>query len=211
MNTLPIGLSLVIQAGGLSQRMKQDKGLVGFRGQSLVQRVTQTMSPIADEMLITTNNPEAYRFLGIPLAGDLVPGTGALGGLYTALASARHPSVGVVACDMPFANAELMKYQYNLLMALGVDLVIPRTATGLEPFHAVYRRQTCLPYVRSSLQDGKRRVDAWFGEVKVRYINEKEIQRFDPAGIAFFNVNTPEDLLLAEKMTKGQSSGPDFP
>src|SRR4030066_2533616 len=130
MSTQLIGLSIVIQAGGLSQRMKQDKGLVGFRGQSLVQRLMERLSPIADEMLITTNNPEPYRFLGVPLAGDLMPGTGALGGLYTALSSARHPSVGVVACDMPFANPNMLKYQYNLLIALGVDMVIPRTPAG---------------------------------------------------------------------------------
>jgi molybdopterin-guanine dinucleotide biosynthesis protein A len=190
--------------------MKHDKGLVGFRGQSLVQRIVGRMSTIADEMIITTNNPDLYRFLGVPLAGDLLPGTGALGGLYTALSTARHPSVGVVACDMPFANPILLKYQYNLLMALGVDLVVPRGGNGLEPFHAVYRRQTCLPYVRSALEAGKRRVDAWFGEVKVRYLEAREIQRFDPDGLAFFNINSPEDLVTAEKMAKDKPLQPDF-
>jgi molybdopterin-guanine dinucleotide biosynthesis protein A len=200
MSTQLIGLSIVIQAGGLSQRMKQDKGLVGFRGQSLVQRLMERLSSIADEMLITTNNPEPYNFLGVPLAGDLLPGTGALGGLYTAISSARHPSVAVVACDMPFANPVLLRYQYNLLMATGVDLVIPRSPDGLEPFHAVYRRVSCLPHIRAALLAGKRRVDAWHEQVKVRYLDPAEIQRFDPDGLAFFNINTPEDLLAAEKM-----------
>jgi molybdopterin-guanine dinucleotide biosynthesis protein A len=138
-----------------------------------------------------------------------MPGTGALGGLYTALSSARHPSVGVVACDMPFANPNMLKYQYNLLLALGVDIVIPRGPDGLEPFHAVYRRQVCLPYVRAALQVGKRRVDSWFEKVKVRYLDENEIKRIDPDGLTFFNVNTPEDLLTAEKMIKEQPAQPE--
>jgi len=200
MTTQRIGLSLVIQAGGLSQRMKQDKGLIGFHGQSLVQRLVERLSPIADEVLITTNNPEPYRYLGVILEGDLMPGTGALGGLYTALSSARHPCVAVVACDMPFANPALLKYQHMLLMALDVELVIPRGPDGLEPFHAVYNRLVCLPHVRSALQDGKRRVDAWFEQIKIRYLDEKEIQRYDPEKLAFFNINTPEDLLTAEKI-----------
>lgn len=202
MSTLLIGLSLVIQAGGLSQRMGHDKGLVGFRGQSLVQRQIERLSHIADEVLVTTNNAEQYHFLGVPLAGDLMPGTGALGGLYTALSAARHPAAAVVACDMPFANPDLIKYQYHLLLATGADLVIPRTSHGLEPFHAVYRRAVCLPHVRAILQSGQRRVDAWFGQVKVRYVEENEILRHDPKNLAFLNVNTLEELHAAEQIAK---------
>lgn len=208
MNTLLIGLSLVIQAGGVSKRMGHDKGLVGFRGQSLVQRLIERLSPIADEILVTTNNAEQYHFLGVPLAGDLMPGTGALGGLYTALSAARHPATAVVACDMPFASPGLLKYEHNLLMALGVDLVIPRSANGLEPFHAVYRRQVCLPYVRAALEAGDRRVDAWIDQVKVRYIEPGEILPFDPKGLVFMNINTLEELFQAEKLAADETHSP---
>jgi molybdopterin-guanine dinucleotide biosynthesis protein A len=201
MATLRIGLSIVIQSGGLSDRMGRDKGLVAFRGRSLTERLVERLSPIADEILITTNNPAGYHFLGIPLVGDLLPGTGALGGLYTALSAARHPAVAVVACDMPFASPDLLKYQHNLLMALGADLVVPRSEHGLEPFHAVYRRQACLPHIQAALQAGQRRVDAWFGQVKVRYMDSAEIHRLDSQELAFLNVNTLEELKAAEKIS----------
>lgn len=202
MTTQLIGLSLVIQAGGLSERMGCDKGLVGFRGQPLVQRIVERLSPIADEVLVTTNNDEAYRFLGISLANDLKPGTGALGGLYTALSAARHPAVAVVACDMPFVNAALLKYQHNLMMALGVDLVIPRSANGLEPFHAIYQRKACLPQVRKALDAEKRRVDSWFGNVNIYYVEPDEYKQFDPNKLAFLNVNTFEELYAAEQLER---------
>jgi molybdopterin-guanine dinucleotide biosynthesis protein A len=200
MATLRIGLSIVIQSGGLSNRMGRDKGLVAFRGRSLTERLVERLSSIADEILITTNNPVGYHFLGIPLVGDLLPGTGALGGLYTALSAARHPAVAVVACDMPFASPDLLKYQHNLLMALGADLVVPRSEHGREPFHAVYRRQVCLPHIQAVLQSDQRRVDSWFEQVKVRYLESSEIKQFDPQGLAFLNVNTLEELKEAEKI-----------
>jgi molybdopterin-guanine dinucleotide biosynthesis protein A len=193
-------LSLVIQAGGESKRMGQDKGLVTFRGQPLVQRLVQRLSSIAAEVLVTTNNLPGYAFLELPLCADLLPGTGALGGLYTALSAAQFPAVAVVGCDMPFASAELLAYQHARLLSTGADLVIPRLGDKLEPFHAVYRRETCLPLAQAALEAGKRRVDSWFGQANLRYIDPQESTRFDPSGLAFWNVNTLEELAQAEAL-----------
>ena len=46
-------LTLVIQAGGESKRMGQDKGLVPFLGRPLIQRVIARLAPIADEVIVT--------------------------------------------------------------------------------------------------------------------------------------------------------------
>jgi molybdopterin-guanine dinucleotide biosynthesis protein A len=194
------GFSIIIQAGGESFRMGQDKGLVQFLGQPLVARVLSRVALLADEIQVTTNDPQGYQFLDVPLVADLLPGRGALGGLYTALFSARHPIVGVVACDMPFVSSSMLAEQRDMLLESGADLVIPQTATGLEPFHAIYRRVTCLPAVEAVLESGYRRVDSWFPQVKVVYFTQEEIRRHDPYGRAFFNINTLEDLRQAERM-----------
>ena len=114
-------LSIVIQAGGQSQRMGQDKALMPFLGRPLIQRVIERLTPIADEVLVTTNNPEDYRFLGLPLFPDLKPARGALGGLYTALSSAACEAVAVVACDMPFASGALIEAASRLLVEEAVS------------------------------------------------------------------------------------------
>src|SRR4030043_1489998 len=101
-------LSVVIQAGGQSSRMGEDKALKPFLGRPLIQRVIDRLSPIADEMIVTTNRPDDYAFLNLRLAPDFKPGRGSLGGLHTAIASATLPFVAVVACDMPFANPDLI-------------------------------------------------------------------------------------------------------
>jgi molybdopterin-guanine dinucleotide biosynthesis protein A len=171
-------------------------------GRPLIERVLERVRPLADEVLVTTNRPENYSFLGLPLFSDQIPGRGALGGLYTALYAAGHPLVAVVACDMPFVSASLLAAERELLELTGIDAVVPRTEGGSEPFHAVYRREACLPAVETVLKADKWRVDAWFELVRLRWLQPEEALAYDPLGRAFWNVNTPEEFRQAEVLAQ---------
>ena len=206
-------LTVCIQAGGQSSRMGEDKALKTFLGRPLIQRVIERLSPIADELIVTTNRPDDYAFLNLHLTlrADLKPGRGALGGLYTAIASAAYPIVAVIACDMPFASAKLIEAAGRLLVEEEADVVIARVAPragragkseeGYEPLHAVYRRETCLPAIEAAIDADQWKVIAWFPQVKVRVLSPEEIKRYDPLGLAFWNVNTPEEFAEAERIT----------
>lgn len=195
-------LSVVIQAGGQSSRMGQDKALMPFLGKPLIERVMERVSPVADEILITTNLPAGFRYLEIPLVPDEIPGRGALGGLYTALNAARHPQVAVVACDMPFANPEILVRCQQILRNKKIGAVIPKSEFGLEPLHAVYRRSTCLPAVKAAIDANKWRLVAWHNVVKISFISAEEINKLDPRGLTFWNVNTPEEFQQAERLAR---------
>lgn len=198
-------LTVCIQAGGVSSRMGEDKALKTFLGRPLIQRVVERVAPIADELIVTTNRPEEYGFLGVSLFPDLKPGRGALGGLYTAIASASHSLVGVAACDMPFASAALLRDSARVLVEEGADVVIPRSKEGYEPLHAVYRRETCLPAIEAAIDADQWKVIAWFPQVKVRVLTPQEIEQQDPSGLAFWNVNTPEEFVEAEKIAQANA------
>ena len=193
-------LTISIQAGGQSSRMGEDKALKPFLGRPLIQRVIDRLSPIADQMIVTTNRPDDYRFLDLRLISDLKPGRGALGGLYTAIASASHPIVAVVACDMPFASATLIEAAGRLMVEEESDVVIAKGEEGYEPLHAIYRRETCLPAIEAAIEADQWKVIAWFPQVKVRVLTPEEIRFHDPKGLAFWNVNTPEEFEKAEKI-----------
>ena len=180
--------------------MGQDKALKTFLGRPLIQRVIERLTPIADEIIVTTNRPEDYLFLNLPLFTDLKPGRGALGGLYTAITSASHAFVAVVACDMPFASASLIETAGRLLVEEEVDVVIAKTEEGYEPLHALYRRETCMPAIESALEADQWKVIAWFPKVKVRVLSSEELKLSDPSGLAFWNVNTPEEFTKAERL-----------
>ncbi len=196
-------LTVCIQAGGQSSRMGEDKALKPFLGRPLIQRVIERLSPVADELIVTTNRPEDYAFLGLRLTlrADLKPGRGALGGLYTAIASAKNPIVAVVACDMPFASSALIEAGSRLLVEEEADVVIAQSTEGYEPLHAVYRRETCLPAIEAAIDADQWKVIAWFPQVKVRVLTSEEIKRYDPLGLAFWNVNTPAEFAEAERIS----------
>lgn len=199
-------LTVCIQAGGQSSRMGEDKALKPFLGRPLIQRVIERLSPIADEMMVTTNRPDEYSFTGLRLLPDLKPGRGALGGLYTAIASASNPVVAVVACDMPFASAPLIEGATHLIDQEAADVVIVKSEDGYEPLHAVYRRATCLPAIEAAIEADLWKVVAWFPQVRVRVLTSDEVRRYDPTGLAFWNVNTPEEFAEAEKLATTQDS-----
>jgi molybdopterin-guanine dinucleotide biosynthesis protein A len=182
--------------------MGENKALKPFLGRPLVQRVIERLAPAADELLITTNQPENFGFLNLPLIADVKPGRGPLGGLYTALLSAKHPSVAVVACDMPFASAPLLLAAADLLTREGADVVIAETPEGFEPLHAVYRRGTCIPAIEAAIEADQWRVISWFPKVTVRRLTTDELNRYDPDGLAFRNVNTPEEFAEAERRAR---------
>jgi molybdopterin-guanine dinucleotide biosynthesis protein A len=182
--------------------MGEDKALKPFLGRPLIQRVVERLTPIADEVIVTTNRPEDYQFLDLRLVSDLKPGRGALGGLYTAIASASRSMVAVAACDMPFASATLLRAASRILIEENVDVVIPKSSEGFEPLHAVYRREACLPAIESAIEADQWKVIAWFPQVKVRILTPKEVKEYDPSGLAFWNVNTPEEFLKAESLAQ---------
>ena len=203
-------LSLALLSGGRSSRMGQDKALMPFLGRPLIQRVLERLAGVGEQVILSTNHPADYAFLNLPCYPDLQPDRGSLGGLYTALSVAEHSILAAVACDMPFASPALFKYERLLLSQTGADVVIPATPDGLEPLHAVYRREACLPVVRAALAAGDLKMVGWLQEVSVRIVLPEEVLRFDPHGLAFWNLNTPQEFHLAEVRARQEENGMDF-
>ena len=176
-----------------------DKGLMPFLGQPLIQRVIARVRALSDDIVLITNRPDDYRFLGLPMLADVVPDRGPLGGAFTAASRARATVLGLVACDMPFVNADLLAYACEELLARACDAVVPMTARGPEALHAAYRPVACVPAMRAALAGDALAMTAWLGQVRTHFVPAEEVARFDPEGMAFVNVNTPEAFRAAEQ------------
>jgi molybdopterin-guanine dinucleotide biosynthesis protein A len=190
---------VVVLAGGQSSRLGRDKSLLNVCGQPLVARIINTLSTLSDDLVVVASDLEPLDALDLParLVRDEKQSVGALMGLYTGLKVVDHTHALVVACDMPFLNLSLLRYM--LPLASGYDIVIPRMNDYLEPLHAVYGK-SCLPAIQRLLDQGRRQIIAFFPEVRVRYIEEAEINRFDPQHLSFLNVNTPEDWQEVQRL-----------
>jgi molybdopterin-guanine dinucleotide biosynthesis protein A len=194
---MPADLTIAILAGGRSSRMGTDKAFVRVLGRPLIEEILSQSAGLGMESLIVTNQPAEYVYLGVPLFGDVLPDKGPLGGLYTALHSATRPHVLCIACDMPFVVRPLLDYLISLIPE--GDAVVPRLAGEAEPFRAIYSR-ACLAPIRAALDAGRMRMISFFPDVRVRFVDEAEIDQFDPQHLSFFNVNTPEDLEQARRL-----------
>ena len=206
-------VTVVIQAGGESRRMGRSKATVPFVGRPLICRLVERLSPVADELIITTNEApnlaflhEMYPDLSIRLVPDAYNERGALPGMYTALSAAQNPYVAVVACDMVFASARLVVAEALAMHESGADVVAPHNKHGFEPLHALYRRETCMPAVRRRADRGEKRVQSFFDdpELSVLPYTQDKVLAVEPRGGCFINANTPEELARIEDSYLGE-------
>jgi molybdopterin-guanine dinucleotide biosynthesis protein A len=178
--------------------MGTDKALLEFEGEPLVLRVAARVAGAADPVLLAPGAPGRLAVLGtLPYreVADARPGTGPLGGIVAALAASPHSLLAVVAVDMPFASPDLLALMADLYE--GQDAVVPVSAHGPEPLHALYTRQA-LPVLRAALEEGSLAMGAALEHLRVRHVHRTEWGRADPSGRFAFNLNRAEDLAWLE-------------
>jgi len=150
-----------------------------------------------ENTIVSVAKGSRARLAGCEIVQDEYAGS--LGGIYSGLRAASTPVAFVTACDMPFINPHLVRYQAKL--ARDYDLVIPRTDAGLEPLHAFYSKD-CLAHMRAQLLKNQLAIRGFFDKIRVREIGPDELARFDSNGLSFFNINTRKDLRNAETMKR---------
>lgn len=198
-------LSAIVLIGGRSRRFGRNKAAEVVVGRSLLQHVVDAVSPLAQEVVVVAGRggpfPPIDCTLPLKQVEDVREGTGALGGLYSGLLAAGHPQVVALACDMPLLSLPLLRHLRGALTDEW-DVVMPRWEGREEPLHAFYRR-TCIPAIERLLDRGGRRFVDFLPEVRVRYVSQEEIERFDPEGRSFWNVNSREDLSRLLPLLRG--------
>jgi len=185
-----------ILAGGRARRLDgRDKSRLVIGGLTILQRQIDVLRGLADRVIIVTNDPGRFGDASVPVLADAVPGSGSLGGIYTAVSTAAGP-VLVLACDMPFVTAPFLAH----VMDAGreADIAIPRTLDGYHPLCASYAPSCAGPLLRR-IEQGSLKAAGILADVRVREIGPAEIAPFDQDGLLLFNLNTPDDLALAER------------
>lgn len=184
-------------------RLGRVKALERINRQSLIARTIEYLSPPTQSVLVVTSQEQfgiiAAAQLKAKTIVDLYPGKGALGGIYTGLASADTFYSLVVGCDMPFLNRDLLYYIID--HTCNFDAVVPKVHGMLEPLHAVYSKG-CMAPIREMMERDSLGISGLFNLVKTRYVGEDEIAKFDCRYLSFFNINTLADLRKAKKLIK---------
>jgi molybdopterin-guanine dinucleotide biosynthesis protein A len=179
----------VMLVGGKSRRMGTDKALLEIGGMPLYGRLLRILHENFPSVILVGDNHERFREKQLLGYDDIYPGS-TLGGVYTGIVKAQTDAVFVTACDIPFPSSVLIRYLCRQLKEN--DAVVPLTANGIEPLFACYRK-SCLPVMQRQIEKGRFKIRDCYPELAVNYVKAEVTARFDAAGTALLNINTPAD------------------
>ena len=189
----------VILAGGKSRRLGyKTKALLQVGNKRIIERVIDAVHGVTDRVILITNSPDDYKYLGLAMFGDIIPDSGPIGGIYTGIRNSQTHQNIIIACDMPFIKSELL--EFLLQKSEGYDIVIPATIDGYHPLCAIYSKN-CIKPAKSLIESKSLKVTNLFQYVKVNKVIFGENDPYYTQNM-FFNVNTEEDYIRAENMTK---------
>ncbi len=186
----------VILAGGSNRRFPALKSFIQIEGTTIIERTLGILSGLFPLVMISTNMPEAYFHLGVPLIGDVLPSRGPMSGIYSALLNAGG-DVFVLACDMPLVNAgviSLVRAEHEAAReTTSPDATVPVCHGEPQPLFGVYS-WSALPFLEEAIGGEKTTMKRFLAEIKSRFVDEEKVRAKDPFGRSFLNINTPEDL-----------------
>ena len=183
-------LSAGILAGGRSSRMGSNKALLPFRGRPLIRHQIDVLAPLTDDLMIGANEAPAYAGFGFRVVPDVLREPCVLTGIHALLAAARHPLLFVTACDLPFLNRDLILHLSG--RTEGADAVLPLTARGLEPLHAIYAK-SCLPAIERAAANGVWKATGFLRDLRVIEVPLRDEDWAVDGHSPLFNANTPDD------------------
>jgi molybdopterin-guanine dinucleotide biosynthesis protein A len=194
-----------VLAGGAARRYGGlPKGLMEVGGRRILDRVVDTVQAVTETLpLLIANAPDAASWRAdLTVIPDARPGSGSLGGIYTAVTAAPGPVLSV-AWDMPFVPQSLLRALIAGLARGNYDAFLPESSgrRGLEPLCAVYG-PACGPAIARRLDAGDLKAISFHPDVRVGILSLAEVRQFGDPDELFFNVNTPDDLARAEELCR---------
>jgi molybdopterin-guanine dinucleotide biosynthesis protein A len=187
----------VILSGGKNSRMGgHNKAFLTLGGERFMDLILDTLSPLFNEIIISTREPELYREWHLKTATDIFDIRTPLAGIHAALSGMTNDYAFVTTCDTPLIKKEAVKILADTITP-DTDVIVPFSGTYFQPLCAVYSKR-CLPFIEKMLVQKKVKVDLLFDNVKVKKIDYTAFEAVDPHLDSFFNINTPDEMAEAQ-------------
>ncbi|MGQ9569658.1 MAG: molybdenum cofactor guanylyltransferase [Thermodesulfovibrionales bacterium] len=209
-------MKALILAGGENKRISIIKGFLEIKGKKIIESNIEILKTIFDNVVISTNNPALYFYLGLPMIGDIFKYKGPMTGIFSALIGLKEEDIFVIACDMPFIKPELIRYIVDKWGKNKEDVscilhsptrnnrygaLIPVFNGKSQPLLGIYSR-SIIKNMEDTIKTSNRSLRDFLKKVRVLYLTEEEVRGIDPLGESFFNINTMEDYKKALKVLK---------
>ncbi|WP_245587870.1 molybdenum cofactor guanylyltransferase [Desulfovibrio inopinatus] len=186
----------IVLAGGKSTRLGQDKAVIRFMGQTLLERAISLVSQLSERVIVVGRDPSIHG-LETEWLPDDITGRGPAAGIMTALRYTQG-AVLVISCDLPFLNEKIL----SKLLAERVHIrrhecmtTYCQVETGfIESLVAVYE-YSALPLLEDAVGKNLNKISRIIPEFRRRHIMYSKDE-----AMPFFNINYPADLAVMQKL-----------
>ena len=178
----------------------------------MLARMLGLMAGAGIHKVSVVGDAERYGRFGAACVEDVWPGEGPLGGIVTALRDAKGNNQQLdsrlewnlmVSCDMPFLTRKWLAFLVERALASEAQVVLARSAHGLEPLCACWRRDA-LETLQVAFERGVRRGTEGISLLRAEVLDERDWKRFDSAGRLFWNMNTKADYEEARHILEAE-------
>jgi len=180
----------VILAVGQTRRMDGiDKYGISVGGKTLINHISERLSPQVTNLIINAQDPNILE--GFKVVPDQESHLGPIGGIYSALKYALendYRKIVTVPCDTPFIPYDFVE---KLLGIKDSSCVIACSGGRLHPVLGLWD-VSIINDVKTSIESGEYTLMKLIK--KLDYIECRWTENPDP----FFNINTREDIKVAE-------------
>lgn len=189
-------ISGLILAGGQGKRFAgQDKGLIPFKGTTLVEYAINRLKSEVNEVIISANrNLDFYQKLQLRCVEDSIADySGPLAGIHAALRVIDTEWLVSIACDTPCFPGNYVRALALKQQQANSRLVVAQSHGRLQNVFILIHK-SLLGSLDTFLESGERKAQIWIEQ------NSPAIAGFSENDTAFYNINTPEDLKQLENL-----------
>ncbi|NLX87184.1 MAG: molybdenum cofactor guanylyltransferase [Clostridiales bacterium] len=183
----------IILAGGKSKRMGFDKSQMEICGEPIVGLIIKQLRKAFDDIIIVTNNPDAFSGLDARITEDLLKGYGPLGGIHAGLRLSKSRYAFLTACDMPIISPDYARFMIEIAEKELPHAVISEKGDWIEPFHALYCKDLA-DDIKASVEKGMYRIFDVLENKNIIKISEDKVREYSPDLSIFTNLNHVKDL-----------------
>jgi len=189
----------VILCGGKSSRMGFDKCKLKIKGKFLIEVIGEKLEEVFDEIILLSNDDDKFKHMKYKVFQDIIPNSGPIGAIYSALKYASSEYVFITACDMPVVNIDFIKYMMELIQLKQVEGTVACKSEFIEPLYAFYSK-SMIEKIENQINNQNYKLLQIIDSSKIHYIEESEVRKYSSNLEIFTNLNYKEDLSLLNKI-----------
>ncbi len=192
--------SFIILCGGRSKRMGKDKGSMILNGKPMILHVLDTISNIADEIILVLRDEDQVKrykelledkYSSLKFVTDKTKDKGPLIGLFTGLSAIRSDYAQILPCDSPFISRIFVLNMFKAAEYGEFEALVPQWEDGhIEPLHSIYKK-TVLNTINNLIKEQQMDVKSLIMNINARYM---DIKKLDSTAKSFQNINTFKDF-----------------